>query len=109
MQISSNLAFDLVILILGWLLGQIIFSAYEAHVPGWRRLGKFAVLTTILMCVHMVFGRASFYGCLVALTLAMAVLHGWWFHWRHGVHWRRAEPRHKYWQLIGYTPPNRWP
>ena len=92
---------DMSIFLLGWLIAQILFSGYEAHVPLGKRIGKFAVLFVIFLAIDYFVGRWLFYGLLLVMTVAIAILHGYWFHYRHGIHWRTAEPRAEYLELIG--------
>ena len=40
-------------------------------------------------------------GAIASPTPGMAILHGYWFHFRYGIHWRTAEPREQYLRLIG--------
>lgn len=94
---------DLGILVGGWLAAQILFHGYEAHVPLAKRTAKLAVLFVVFLAIHLIAGRSIFFAFLLLMTLGIAVLHGYWFHCRHGVHWRTAEPREKYFRLIGYT------
>jgi hypothetical protein len=93
--------FDLLVFFVGWVAGQLIFHGYEAHVPPMKRLVKLSVMTLIFAAVRNACGRRSFYGLLTLMTAGMAILHGYWFHHRHGIHWRTAEPREKYLQVIG--------
>ena len=95
--------FDLFFLFAGWLIAQFVFHGYEAHVPLSKRLTKFGIIFIIFAIIHYVGNRALFYGLLGIMTLGIAFLHGYWFHIRHGIHWRKAEPRDKYLKLIGYV------
>lgn len=93
--------FDFLFFFSGWLAGQVLFHGYEAHVSLAKRLFKLLVMTLVFVSVYRTLGRAFFYGLLALMTAGMALLHGYWFHYRHGVHWRTAEPKGKYLQLIG--------
>jgi hypothetical protein len=92
---------DLGIFFTGWLLAQILFNGYEAHVPLSKRASKFAVLLIVFSSIHYFAGRWLFYGLLLLMALGIGILHGYWFHYRNGIHWRTAEPRDRYLQLIG--------
>ena len=93
--------FDWLFFFAGWVAGQTVFHGYEAHVPPMKRLAKLLVMTLLFAAVRIALGRRFFYGLLGLMTAAMAGLHGYWFHHRHGIHWRTAEPREKYLELIG--------
>lgn len=88
----------------GWLLAQALFDGYERHEPWSKRLTKMAVMFVVLLVVRLVIGRAAYYGLLLVASVGIAILHGYWFHYRHGIHWRTAEPRDKYLALIGDAP-----
>lgn len=95
------IGFDLLFFFCGWLIGQMLFNGYEAHLPLRKRLGKLLILTILFVAVHTLLGRQFFYGLLACMTIGMAILHGYWFHFRHGIDWRTAEPKEKYLRLIG--------
>ena len=84
-----------------WLLAQKVFHGFEAHVPITKRLTKLVVMTVILLAIYALLGRGAYYATLVILSLGIAILHGYYFHYLHGIHWRKAEPRDKYLELIG--------
>jgi hypothetical protein len=92
---------DMTIFFAGWLLAQILFNGYEAHVPLTKRVAKLAVLFAIFLAIHYFIGRWLFYTLLLLMAVGIGILHGYWFHFRHGIHWRTAEPRHRYLRLIG--------
>ncbi len=92
---------DAVVFVSGWLIGLRVFRGYDAHISLGRRLTKFVLLAAVFAAVHQFAGRPWFYGLLVVMAAGMALLHGYWFHYRHGIHWRTAEPREKYLRLIG--------
>ena len=96
-----TIVLDMSIFLLGWLIAQLLFNGYEAHVPLGKRLVKFLVLFVIFLAINLLVGRAVFYCSLLFVTVAIGILHGYWFHHRHGIHWRTAEPRAEYFQLIG--------
>jgi hypothetical protein len=93
--------FDMAVFMGGWAVAQLLFSGFEAHESWAKRLTKLAVLTGVLLAVRLLWARPYFYGLLGLMTTGITILHGYWFHYRHGIHWRKAEPRDKYLQLIG--------
>jgi|GEM_PF-1910112 len=92
---------DIFIFITIWLVAQVIFHGFEAHVSFTKRLTKLVVMTSILIAIYAIIGRVAYYAALIILSAGIAVLHGYYFHYRHGIHWRKAEPRDRYLQLIG--------
>lgn len=97
----NSIYMDMKIFFGGWLLAQVLFKGYEAHVPLPKRLTKLAVLFAIFFPLRYFAGRRLFYSLLLLMSLGIGILHGYWFHFRHGIHWRTAQPREKYLQLIG--------
>ena len=95
--------FDFAVLWSGWFIAQLLFQGFEAHVPWSKRLSKLLIISLVLAAVHRWLGRPFFYGLLLLMSVGIAILHGYWFHYRHGIHWRKAEPRDKYLELIGNT------
>jgi hypothetical protein len=99
MDVLTSLEFAIVVA--SWGIASVVFRGYEAHVPWSKRVWKLLVVLVLLTTVHLVAGRVWFYACLGALSAGIAVLHGYWFHHKHGIHWRTAEPRAAYLRLIG--------
>ena len=100
-------AIDSLVFVSAWAIAQIVFQGYEAHVGIQKRLIKLAILLGVLTVVHLAVGRIGFYGLIGVLTVGVAVLHGFWFHYHHGIHWRTAEPKDKYLALIGVSEQKR--
>ena len=91
---------DILIVIGGWAAGNALFNGFEQHLPWYHRLAKLMAMLSLLTVVGVVAGRVAFYVLLSILGLGMTVLHAWWFP-KNGVHWRTAEPRSRYLDLIG--------
>ena len=62
---------------------------------------KLAVLSGLFLLLHHLAGRIWAFALLGVMTLGMIALHGYWFQYLNGIHWRTAEPRDKYLRLIG--------
>ena len=92
-------AVDLVIVIAGWAAGSAVFNGYEQHLRWHRRLLKLVAMLSVFTIVGVLGSRVAFYGLLAVVGLAITVLHGWWFP-KHDIHWRTAEPREEYLDLI---------
>jgi hypothetical protein len=91
---------DALVFIVIWLVAQRVFHGFEAHVTLTKRLTKFVVLAAILSGIYALAGRDAYYGMLALMAVGIAILHGFYFHYRHGIHWRKAEPRDRYLKLI---------
>ena len=55
---------DMTIFFGGWLVAQILFKGYEAHVPFVNRISKLAVLCLIFLAIYYFGGRWVFYSLL---------------------------------------------
>jgi hypothetical protein len=91
---------DVILFMVLWLAAQIIFHGFEAHVSPAKRLAKFVVISAILGSIYGLVGRGAYYGAVAIMTVGIAILHGYYFHYRHGIHWRTAEPRARYLALV---------
>ncbi len=97
------LLIDLVIVVAGWLAGNVVFRAFERHVSVRKRIAKLAVILAVLYGVGMIGGRGAIYGMLLLMVAGMTALHAWWFP-KHGVNGLTAEPYDRYLRLIGKAP-----
>ena len=91
---------DVVIVVAGWLAGNVIFRAFERHVSAQKRIAKLVVILVVLYGVGLVGGRWAVYGVLLLMAAGMTALHAWWFP-KHGVNGLTAEPYDRYLELIG--------
>lgn len=87
--------FDLCILYLGWLIGNMVFYKFEMHVPIWKRLFKIVAMSSVLIFIHTHLGREWFYGVLVVMLLGIIFLHGYLLP-KKGINGLTAEPYEKY-------------
>jgi hypothetical protein len=92
---------DALVFIIIWLAAQTVFHGFETHVPLTKKLTKFIVLAASLSGIYALVGRGAYYGMLALMAVGIGILHGYYFHYRHGIHWRTAEPRDRYLTLIG--------
>ncbi|MEM7334232.1 MAG: hypothetical protein AAF490_19255 [Chloroflexota bacterium] len=97
----TMLLIDLCLLFLGWFVAQIVFNEYEAHVPLSKRVFKFCIILIALSAIHYFGSRIAFFSVIALMSIGIGILHGYWFHYRNGIHWRTAHPKEKYFQLIG--------
>ena len=89
---------EVLIVITGWAFGNVLFNAYERHVPPMRRLLKLLVLIGFVCLLHVLGESWLVFSVLALMALGMILLHGWWFP-KHGIHWRTAEPYDEYLKL----------
>jgi hypothetical protein len=92
--------FDVAIATSGLMLGHLFFGRFEEHKPTWRRFGKSVLGVAIIVMTTAFFGRGWTYALLGATGIGIVVVHGWWLP-SHGINGLTAEPRERYYELIG--------
>jgi hypothetical protein len=95
--------FDVAIATTGLMLGHLYFGVFEEHKPRWRRFAKSLLGVAIVVGTTAFFGRAWTYALLGAIAIGLVVVHGWWLP-KHGINGLTAEPRDRYYALIGFDP-----
>lgn len=92
--------FDVAIAALLLMLGHLYFGRFEEHRPRWRRLAKSLLGVAMVVATTAYFGRPWTWILIAAIGVAVVVVHGWWLP-RHGVNGWTAEPRSRYYELLG--------
>ena len=92
--------FDVAIATFGLMLGHLYFGRFEEHRPRWRRLLKSLLGILMVVATTAWAGREWTYALLCAIAVGVLVVHGWWLP-RNGVNGWTAEPRDRYYELIG--------
>lgn len=93
--------FEIAIVALLLLVGQITFARFEEKTPRWRILLKHALGILLFVAVAYFFGRFWFYISLVAALIPVTIIHAWWLP-KHGVNGWTGEPKEKYYELRGW-------
>lgn len=95
--------FDVAVAMTVFMLGQLGFGRFVEHQPRWRRLIKSLVGVAILVGTSAWAGRGWMYLLLAAIVGGVLGVHAWWLP-RKGVNGWTAEPRARYYALIGCDP-----
>lgn len=82
------------------LLGHIAFGRFEEHKPRWRRFLKVLIGVPLCVAPSVLLGRTALWALMGVIGVALIVVHGWWLP-KHGVNGWTAEPRERYYELIG--------
>ena len=90
---------ELTIIILGWLIGNIIFNNFEKHVPRAKRIFKLAIILILIYIIDLFFGRIPVYSILALMLAGMIYLHFYFFK-KKGINPIIAEPHEKYMKII---------
>ena len=92
--------FDVALITTIFAVGNILFGHFEAHRPKWRRVLKVPVVLALFVAADAALGRGGMFALLGVAFLAVVVIHGWWLP-KHGVNGWTAEPRDRYFALLG--------
>jgi hypothetical protein len=94
--------FDVAITMTMFMLGHLCFGRFVEHRPRGRRLLKSLLGVAILVGISAWAGRMWMYALLGAIAAGVFIVHGWWLP-RNGVNGWTAEPRDRYFALIGIS------
>ena len=100
--------FDVALAMTVFMLGHLFFGRFVEHRSRWRRLLKTVFGVAILIGTTTLAGRGWMLVLLSAIVVGLGVIHGWWLP-RKGVNGWTAEPRARYYELIGEHPTDRSP
>lgn len=92
--------FDVAVVTSVLMLGHLCFGRFVEYQSRGRRLFKSVAGIAILVGASAWAGRAWMYVLLAAVGAGLLVVHGWWLP-RRGVNGWTAEPRDRYYALMG--------
>jgi hypothetical protein len=97
--VDADFLRDILLVLAGVLVGNLVFNNFEKHLPWTRRIVKHGVLWLVLVGVRALLGGWGLVVALALLTAGQIVLHAWWFP-KNGVNGLTAEPHEVYLALI---------
>ena len=95
--------FDVAIATTVLMIGHLYFGRFEEHRPRWRRLLKSVLVVAIIVGITAWAGRMWMFVFLGVGAVGVLIIHGWWLP-RQGVNGWTAEPRDRYYELVGLDP-----
>ena len=95
--------FDVAIATTVLTLGHLCFGRFVEHQPRWRRGLKSLLLVAMLVGTTAWAGRGWMFVVLGVIAAGVLIVHAWWLP-RHGVNGWTAEPRDRYYALLGVDP-----
>jgi hypothetical protein len=95
--------FDVALATGGLMLGHLYFGRFSEYKPRWRLLLKSLLGVALVVGTTAYAGRTWTYALIAAVGVGVIVVHGWWLP-RNGVNGWTAEPRDRYYALIGLDP-----
>jgi hypothetical protein len=95
--------FDVAVITSFLMLGHMFLGRFSEHQSRWLRLLKSVVGVVLIVGTSVVFGRRWAWVLIGAICLGVLVIHGWWLP-KKGVNGWTAEPRDRYYALLGRDP-----
>jgi hypothetical protein len=96
--------FEIAIVAVLLLVGQICFARFEEEMPRWRMLLKHAFGIALYTSISYFFGMFWFFASLAATFALVLAIHTWCLP-KHGINGWTGEPRDKYYELRGWKKP----
>jgi len=94
--------FDVAVAASFLMLGHLFFGRFSEYQSRWRRLLKSVLSVAIIAGTSALCGR-SWMWAVFGASLGVLLIHGWWLP-RQGVNGWTAEPRERYFALLGLDP-----
>ena len=92
---------EVVVVIVIFAVGNILFGHFEEHHPIWRRLLKPILILAVILGISITIGRVWAFSLLGGLLGFPLYIHAYWLP-RNGVNGWTGEPRERYYNLIGH-------
>lgn len=105
---TDTIWFDVATIAVIYAFGATLFGRFEEHKPRARRALKVTLTLVLLPGLAAVAGRTWLYALLGVLLVAVVIVHAWWLP-KHGVNGWTAEPRERYYALLGLDSHGRPP
>jgi hypothetical protein len=93
--------FEIAVVSLLLLIGQIFFAHFEEKTPRWRMLLKNVFAIAIFTAISYFFGRFWFGLALILAFIPPLIIHAWWLP-KNGINGWTGEPKEKYYALRGW-------
>ena len=93
--------FEVAIVALLLLVGQVFFARFEPEMLRWRMLLRHAFGIVLFVSVSYFFGSFWFYVSIAATLVYVLIIHAWWLP-KNGVNGWTGEPKEKYYELRGW-------
>lgn len=93
--------FEIAIVAMLLLAGQVFFAFFEEQTPRWRLVLKHALGIAFYTSISYFFGQFWFWAAIGATLLAVFVIHAWWLP-KNGINGWTGEPKEKYYEMRGW-------
>lgn len=96
---TNTIWFEIAVVSIIYALGNILMGHFEERTPKIRRVVKY-VLTLLLVCgISIYFGRAIAMGFLIAFSIPLVYIHGYYLPKKKGINGWTGEPKSKYYDF----------
>jgi len=92
--------FDVAVATSFLMLGHLFFGRFSEYQSRWRRLLKSVLSVALIVGTSALLGRRWMWVVVGAMCLGVLLIHGWWLP-KKGVNGWTAEPRERYFALLG--------
>ena len=92
--------FDVALTSAVFMVGQLCLGRFVEHQSRFRRLLKSGIGIALIVAISVWAGRLWLYLLLGVVLVGVGVVHGWWLP-RRGINGWTAEPRDRYYALLG--------
>lgn len=97
---TNTIWFDATLVATLLAFGNAWMGRFAEHEPRWRRGLKIVVGLLLYVGIAAIAGRAWMFVAFAATLVPILVVHAWWLP-KHGVNGWTAEPRERYYELLG--------
>ncbi|MEO6455915.1 MAG: hypothetical protein ABIN97_17670 [Ginsengibacter sp.] len=99
---TNTLWFEISIVTIFFLLGNIYFGHFEERSPKWRKVVKFLITLMIIILLSVFFGRTVALAVLAASLIPVIYVHGILLP-KKGINGWTGEPKFKYYDFRGWN------
>lgn len=98
---TNTIWFEITIVTLFFLLGNILFGHFEERSPKWRKIAKYIVTLVIIVLLSVYFGRTIALSILGLSVIPVIYIHGVLLP-RKGINGWTGEPKSRYYDFRGW-------
>jgi len=102
MWTTESLWFEVAMVSILFAIGNIVFGHFEERTPKWRRVGKYVLITLILLTISYYFGRTVAMIALGTTFIPILYIHGFYLPKKKGINGWTGEPKSKYYEFRGW-------
>ena len=99
---TNTIWFDVSVVTIFFLLGNIFLGHFEERSPHWKKLAKYLVTLTIIILISSFAGRVYAFAILGLTLLPVLYVHGVLLP-RKGINGWTGEPKSKYYEFRGWS------